>query len=659
MTLRKVICLSLLAAFLTGCMDRHSSRSALSGIPKEFRPEMDKVLRHYESDADSLKYRAAVFLISNMPGHRSYAGPMVEEYHRQLDSVINSIPIEYVFRDTRILLEAVKRLNDLFPRSSFEIRKDYEILTADFIIRNIDEAFDLWENGSWARHLEFDDFCEFLLPYRLSEWYVPEDGWRKAISARIDSSVIIKLETFKNSSEMAHSAFWACQTLNMNLKQRIDADKTPSESPAVWKMSLKTRLPFGRCMDFSEIAALYMRSIGIPVTVDFTPQWPFRSWDHTWNALLMNNGKTKSFAGCEQDPEMLHKVEQKMAKVYRKTYTVDSDIKEILSRERHVPKFMQNPFIKDVTREYMRTSDVRVKATAGRFSGTCYLAVFDNQKWVPVCFGKKTGRKYLFKDIGRGIAYLPVCCTSDGIKAVADPFILEENGDTRILVASEEYERAGLDRKFFVSYRIHLYVSRLIGGRFQASDRPDFSDAETVYEIKRWSILPDSAVVKATRPYRYWRYLAPDGTNGNIAELEFYEDGIRVTGAVIGTDGTYYPDEPETGKSAVFDGDPLTYFDAPKGLKNTYVGMDFGKPTAVSRIRYIPRNDDNNVSPGDLYELFYWKGGEWKSLGRQTAESNTLYYERIPKGALLLLRDLTKGKEERIFTLENGKQVWW
>ncbi len=36
-----------------------------------------------------------------------------------------------------------------------------------------------------------------------------------------------------------------------------------------------------------------------------------------------------------------------------------------------------------------------------------------------------------------------------------------------------------------------------------------------------------------------------------------------------------------------------------------------------------------------------------------------LYYDNIPSHALLLLRDHTRGKEERIFTLENGEQVWW
>ncbi|MDE6142513.1 MAG: hypothetical protein K2F94_00380, partial [Muribaculaceae bacterium] len=31
----------------------------------------------------------------------------------------------------------------------------------------------------------------------------------------------------------------------------------------------------------------------------------------------------------------------------------------------------------------------------------------------------------------------------------------------------------------------------------------------------------------------------------------------------------------------------------------------------------------------------------------------------IPEGALLLLHDLSAGKEERPFTIQNNRQLWW
>jgi hypothetical protein len=45
--------------------------------------------------------------------------------------------------------------------------------------------------------------------------------------------------------------------------------------------------------------------------------------------------------------------------------------------------------------------------------------------------------------------------------------------------------------------------------------------------------------------------------------------------------------------------------------------------------------------------------------GRKLAVDNKLHYDDVPKGALLWLKNHTQGKEERIFTYEDGKQVWW
>ena len=85
----------------------------------------------------------------------------------------------------------------------------------------------------------------------------------------------------------------------------------------------------------------------------------------------------------------------------------------------------------------------------------------------------------------------------------------------------------------------------------------------------------------------------------------------------------------------------------------------FGKKVNIDKIKYLPRNDDNNVWVGDEYELVFWNGDGWKSLGRRSAITHSLNYTNVPGNALLLLHNLTKGVEERPFTIEDGKQVWW
>jgi len=61
---------------------------------------------------------------------------------------------------------------------------------------------------------------------------------------------------------------------------------------------------------------------------------------------------------------------------------------------------------------------------------------------------------------------------------------------------------------------------------------------------------------------------------------------------------------------------------------------------------------------GRAYELFYWDNG-WQTLGKVTASDKPLKFTDVPSGCLYWLVADGSGKDERIFTIKNGKQVWW
>ena len=72
----------------------------------------------------------------------------------------------------------------------------------------------------------------------------------------------------------------------------------------------------------------------------------------------------------------------------------------------------------------------------------------------------------------------------------------------------------------------------------------------------------------------------------------------------------------------------------------------------------MPRNRNNFIRTGDRYELFYATAAGWESLGEQVAESDSLVY-KVPRGALLYLRDHTRGSDGRIFEMMDGRQNLW
>lgn len=627
--------------------------------------ELKAVLKHYSDEP--LKRRAAIYLIGNMPGHFTYTGERARSFIHLTDSVLNSYSYSNPYYDSRRIKADVDALVRQYPLSSFERTSDLKIVTADFLIANIDAAFALWENGRWAKHLDFDEFCETLLPYTFYNGYVHED-WRGIIRGMLDKEVYETLDSYQYSSDMDHSPFWACKYLNGYLKETYSRDDVPDGTVQVISQSVLPRIPYGECDHFADIALVVMRSLGIPVMEDFTPQWPFRSLGHTWNVLISTDGKKISFGGCDVDPDVLHKPDQRMAKVYRRTYASNADLVRLNRKSKNVPFLFTNIFMKDVTSEYMKTADIRVRGWK-RKHRYAYLAVFDNKEWKPVCFGRRTLGGYHFKNIGKDILYLPVVSTESGLQAIGAPFVIDVRGQKHDLVASDkELSTVTLTRKFFLSQRMHMYAGRVIGGRFEGADNEDFGNAEPVHTISGWRNSFDSVSVKPSRAYRYWRYVSPKDGLGNIAEIEFYgHDGKRISGRVIGTDGSYSVHDTTTNKYAVFDGDPLTYYDMPRSIKNPWTGMDFGRPVEITAIKFLPRNDDNNIRPGDEYELVYWADGRWCSLGRKVADGNLLLFEHVPSNALLLLHDLTRGKEERPFTMKTDscnsdrliQQRWW
>lgn len=46
-----------------------------------------------------------------------------------------------------------------------------------------------------------------------------------------------------------------------------------------------------------------MRSCGIPVAIDYVPQWLYRSTNHVWNVVLSSGGRWIPFMGGESGPD--------------------------------------------------------------------------------------------------------------------------------------------------------------------------------------------------------------------------------------------------------------------------------------------------------------------------------------------------------------------
>jgi hypothetical protein len=99
----------------------------------------------------------------------------------------------------------------------------------------------------------------------------------------------------------------------------------------------------------------------------------------------------------------------------------------------------------------------------------------------------------------------------------------------------------------------------------------------------------------------------------------------------------------------------LRFFTADEGSKTA---VHLTSTTAVKQETSTDGIEKTSLEKGREYELMYWQNG-WLSLGKAVAGDDPLIFEEIPKGALFWLTATDSDREERIFTIENGKQVWW
>ena len=135
----------------------------------ENRSELEKALRYYNPySSDSLKYRAVHFLIRNMPGCWGPDSSFLQSYKHFYEEYRNltiRYPNQYPILGQKIdSLWELKR--PLLPRLEECGTPDIRHITSDYLIEETGNAFRAWEGNAYCRKCSFEEFCEYILPYR-------------------------------------------------------------------------------------------------------------------------------------------------------------------------------------------------------------------------------------------------------------------------------------------------------------------------------------------------------------------------------------------------------------------------------------------------------------------------------------------------------------
>ena len=165
-----ILLFSILGVTMTGChrdvvvvpmlVDVNSALK-LSG---DNRGELQKVLDYYRKEKpDSMKLKAAEYLISNMAAHYAVAGETMDRLKRDIDSTLRDQPCALKLMFYLVAARIVKE------RGDYTVEYDLHKITSDYLIRNIERSFKIWEEIKNHYDLSCEDFFEYVLPYRIND----------------------------------------------------------------------------------------------------------------------------------------------------------------------------------------------------------------------------------------------------------------------------------------------------------------------------------------------------------------------------------------------------------------------------------------------------------------------------------------------------------
>lgn len=435
--MRKTICFAVVSATVFSSLSCSLSGPGLEKALESAggnRAELESVLAHYRTvDKNPEKYRAAAFLIENMPAHYSYGDRKITAYYDYAGKILaDRLLTPEQQRDSLLAMTDLK-YRDL-PDNTVP---DAQIIKAGFLMDNIDKSYDQWTSCPWAGQLSFDEYLEWLLPYKAVELQ-EMDAWRDTLLAYFGKGLEHPL---KNDVEY-NTAIGVADMIRNDAYHVLNRYGlyTRAGLPLL-SAYLQVRQTYGDIPDYALTAVLAFRSAGIPAVLDETPVGSRGTAATKWFVIMSDRGQELmsewdlatmiggTFFPYERGP-----------KVYRNTYAINPERLEYLRKAKY-----RYPFElarKDVTSKYFLTGDLSVpieKSVLRRVKDKyVYIASAvrsEESPWQIVDFGVMKRGKAVFHDMGREVLYQIQGFDGDTLIPISSPFILHKDNSIEYISA--------------------------------------------------------------------------------------------------------------------------------------------------------------------------------------------------------------------------------
>ena len=630
--MKKILIGGWLLCLLAACSDNQRLEQALR-FAGENRGELEKVLDFYKHDDE--KYAAARFLIENMPHYYAYRGEAVDSVKRAL--------VKY--KEEKVALLEESNYWKSFNFEKMEKVYDSKVITAEYLINNIERAFRAWKKRPWNKEVTFDEFCELILPYRVQN--EPLDDWRK----KYEEKYACLLDSIYTGSDV----IVATDTVAHALRKEGFVYCWDYRFPHL-EASFLLEHRVGMCVDACDFGLYVYRALGIPIATDMYVYSSETRKGHTWNVVKDTTGRYVGFWFTERDAirDSVYSDLRKSGKVSRQCFGSQRERLQNIWEDKRIPSFFKDLYRKDVSADYYQDT-LRMPVVEKDYDKYAFLGVFNPYGWIGIDMVEIKDGEAVFPHVESKVIYVPM--SYDGRKySVTDyPFYFDGKKNIPYTADLSRRDTVCLLRKNPLFFWQREWLNSIAGCYIEFSDMKDFQRVQYSYRIGDTLCIAHNVVtLNVPVKFRYIHLKADKEKGLEVAELACFNNGKKLEPQ---TASGAKPDNIRRVWQEAYDGNPLTFYSSVE--KGGVFVLDYGKLITVDNFIFMPRNDDNFIRIGDEYELFY-HGGKmgWVSLGRKTATEPWLIYNNMPKGALFHLHCLTRGEEEQVFHIENGVQVF-
>ena len=366
---------------VSSCNNRVGDVMIMAGENKE---ELKSVIRHYRGD--KLKTKAALFLISNMADKGEI------------------------------------RYNAAGQK---EVRPDVKHITADYLIENIDLAFEVWQYP-WCNSLSFEEFCEEILPYRMRN--EPLENWRRYY-----------YEKYKSVADSLARHYSGRRGIALFFNNHYPKYYRPEMDTIRGELSFREmeKHKGGSCIQMVLNAVQEMRAIGFPLNIDVIPYHGKLNKSHAYNSFIDEDGRCVGFSP------------------YSPNLTGNGMTAYLVNRI-----YFEKPRYRKVTEQYYHVTGLVLD------EGNIALATYNDGAFKVVLPPDYTSAKRsVFDRITCDLLYFPV--NYNGAPSKTDPFILGEDGVPQYFDAGKKANKVLLNDVGLYWYRKRVNIEegeyRLLG----------------------------------------------------------------------------------------------------------------------------------------------------------------------------------------------------